>query len=510
MQKCLLRGGQVLTLHGQAGGAARQLDILVEGDRITSLGPNLAVPDGATVFDASRKLIIPGLVNAHLHSSEMFFRGRYERMGLETWLNYAYPFFAAKPIGLRLLYLRSMLVAIESLRGGVTMISDDFFDPPQHDIERLATVFQAYGDAGIRANVSSGLMNRPYLDTLAFGRDVVPPDIQRQLEFPLLSADDYVTYCKEVFRHLHGRHDGRLKFMLAPSGPQRCTPDLMLACRDMARLHGVPYHTHVLETKVQAVTGQQLFGGSLVKYMDDLGLLGPEVLMAHAVWVTEDDIARMAAAGVSVSHNAIANLKLGSGLCPVRKLLSAGVNVALGTDGASSNDTMRIFDVMRVAALAQSQQADAPETWPSAEEVLTAATLGGAKAALLGHEIGSLAPGKKADLTFLDLTAGTSFTPLSDAARQLVYCENGSSVTDVMVDGAFVLRAGHLTRIDEAAVLEEIRGLMPAFLAEHAEVERANTSLLPYFDEVRRRCIDTAQENRLTQAVHNPTKESEM
>lgn len=510
MQKCLLRGGQVLTLHGQAGGTARQLDILVEGDRITSLGPNLAVPDGATVFDARGKLIIPGLVNAHLHSSEMFFRGRYERMGLETWLNYAYPFFAAKPIALRLLYLRSMLVAIESLRGGVTMISDDFFDPPRHDIERLATVFQAYGDAGIRANVSSGLMNLPYLDTLAFGRDVVPPDVQRQLEFPLLSADDYVAYCAEVFRHLHGHHNGRLRFMLAPSGPQRCTPDLMLACRDMAKVHGVPYHTHVLETRVQAVTGQRHFGGSLVKYMDDLGLLGPEVLMAHAVWITDDDIERMTAAGVSVSYNAIANLKLGSGLCPVRKLLKAGVNVALGTDGASSNDTMRIFDVMRVAVLAQSLQGDAPETWPSAEEVIIAATIGGAKAALLDHETGSLSPGKKADLTFLDLTAGTSFTPLSDVARQLVYCENGSSVTDVMIDGAFVLRAGRLTRIDEAAVLEEIRALMPGFLAEHAEVEKANTSLLPYFEELRRRCINAAQDNRLTQAVHNPTQESEM
>jgi 5-methylthioadenosine/S-adenosylhomocysteine deaminase len=491
----LIKGAQVLTLEGPDGFLPRFLDIRVDGDRITEVGPNLSVPDGATLQDATGKLALPGLVNAHLHSSEMFFRGRYERMVLETWLNYAYPFFGSDPIGLRLLYLRSMLVAIESIRSGVTMISDDFFDPPRHDLERLGTVFKAYGDIGIRANVSSGLMNLPYLDTIAFGREVVPPDVQARLEFPLLTAKTYVDYCDEVFRHLHGSHDGRLRFMLAPSGPQRCTPDLMLACRDMARAHRVPYHTHVLETRVQAVTGARMFGGSLVKYMDDLGLLGPEVLMAHAVWVTDDDIARLGAARVSVSYNAIANLKLGSGICPVRKLLDAGVNVALGTDGASSNDTMRIFDVMRVAPLAQALQNHDPATWLTAQEVMAAATIGGAKAALLGQDTGTITSSKKADLTFVDLSIGTAFTPLSNPVHQLVYCENGSSVADVMVDGVFVLKSGKLTRIDEAAILEEIKEAMAEFLDIHRQTEDANAGLIPYFEEITRRCaLETVRE----------------
>src|SRR5690606_2498440 len=137
------------------------------------------------------------------------------------------------------------------------------------------------------------------------------------------------------------------------------------------------------------------------------------------------DIRRMGAAGVSVSYNAIANLKLGSGLCPVRKLLDAGVNVALGTDGASSNDTMRLIDVMRVAALVQPLHGDPAEAWPSAAEVVTAATIGGARAACLGDDLGIIAAGRKADLTVLDLARTTAFTPLSDAIRQLVFCENG-------------------------------------------------------------------------------------
>mgnify|MGYP001425787323 CR=1 FL=1 len=488
MADLLIRGARVLTLAGAAGLEARDLDILISGNRIARVGPAIATPQQVQIVQAGGKLIIPGLVNAHLHSSEMFFRGRYERMVLETWLNYAYPFFADEPIGLRLLYLRTMLVAIESIRSGVTMISDDFFDPPRHDLTRLSTVFQAYGDAGLRANVSSGLMNLPYLDTLAFGREVVPPQTQARLEFPLLSAADYVSYCDEVFRSLHASFDGRLRFMLAPSGPQRCTADLMLACRDLARAHRVPYHTHVLETRVQLVTGQRMFGGSLVRYMHDLGLLGPEVLMAHAVWVDDDDIALMADTGVSVSYNAIANLKLGSGICPVRKLLDAGVNLGLGTDGASSNDTMRLFDVMRVAALVQTTRSAQPECWISAAEVLKAATSGGARAAMLDHETGTIAPGKKADLTFLDLRRNTAFTPLSDAVRQLIYCENGASVSDVMVDGRFVLRDDRMTQINEVDILDEISGLVRDFLDRHAQVERDNAFLLPAFAEISSRC----------------------
>ena len=154
--------------------------------------------------------------------------------------------------------------------------------------------------------------------------------------------------------------------------------------------------------------------------MDDLGLLHPGVLMAHAVWITDDDIARTGAAGVSVSCNATSKLKFGSGLCPVRKLPAAGVNVGPGTDGAASNDTMCEFDVMRVAQLAQTLNGPAPDAWLLVGEVLTAATIGGARTTLLGHKTGLVACGKKADRTFLGTRHATSFTPWSDPVRQLV------------------------------------------------------------------------------------------
>lgn len=488
MASVLIRGGEVLTMAGPQGHHPQRLDILVEGGRIAAIGPDLPPPPGSEIVAAQGRLVMPGLVNAHLHSSEMFYRGRYEQMPLESWLCYSYPFLGADQIDLDLLYLRSMLVAIESLRSGVTMISDDFFDPPKHDLARLGTVFHAYGDAGIRANIASGLMNLPYLDTMAFAREVMPPEVQAQLEFPVMSATDYMAYCHEVLHSLHGSAGGRLRFMLAPSGPQRCSVELMQACRDLGREWAIPFHTHVLETRTQAVTAARHFGGSIVDHMQRHGLLHDGVLMAHAVWVSDADIAQMGAAGVSVSYNALANLKLGSGLCPVRRLKAAGVNIALGTDGASSNDTMRVFDVMRVAALVQGANGMSPERWLSAAEVLEAATMGGARAALLGHETGSLEPGKRADLILLDVTRTTAFTPLSDAARQLVYGETGESVESVMVDGTFVIRDRRFTTIDEAAILAEIRARMPAFLADHARIERINAPLVPWFDRVIARC----------------------
>ncbi len=484
----LIRGADLLSMAAGEEVRPRRCDVMIEDGRISELGPDLVPPPGVEIVQAEGRLVMPGLVNAHVHSSEMFYRGRYERMPLETWLCWSYPFLGTQPLDLDMLHLRSQLVAIESLRSGVTMISDDFFDPPAHDLERLGTVFRAYDEAGIRANVSSGLMNLPYLDTIAHARDVFPPDVQAQLDFPLIGTADYVSYCEEVFATLHGSGGGRLRYMLAPSGPQRCTVELMQACRDLSLKWQAPYHTHVLETRTQAVTADRLFGGSIVRFMQDHGLLHPGVLMAHAVWVTDADIELMGNAGVSISWNALANLRLGSGLAPVRRMLDAGVNVALGTDGASSNDTMRLFDVIRVAGMISSATTAGPGAGLSADEVLRAATLGGAQAAMLSGSTGSLEVGKQADLIILNLSNGTAFTPLSDVAKQLVYCENGGSVESVMVDGRFVIRGGIMQTLDEKAVLSEIRDRMAFYLREHERIEAENAFLIPLFDKVLERC----------------------
>lgn len=483
--KTLIRGATLLTMDGEQGTMPVNGDLLIEGDRIAAIGKNLGEIPGAAVIDGRDRLVMPGLVNGHLHSGESFFRGRYEKLPLELWMLYAYPLIGNEVVSERLLYLRTLLVAMESLRSGVTTICDNFFDPPVHSIERLSAVFSAYEAAGIRAGVSSAVMNLNLLDTLPRAREILPPDVQRQIgEYSPLRVSDYVDFCKAAFARLDGRA-GRLRFMLSPSAPQRCTPELMLACDELARAHGVPFHTHVVETKTQAVTGALLHDRTLIRYLHDLGLLHRGVTIAHAVWVSEADIALMGEAGCSVVHNTLSNLKLGSGIAPIRRFLDAGVTVALGTDGASSNDTMRLFDVMRTAALLHNVSGPDYSTWLGARDILKAATIDGARSMLLDDVTGSLAVGKRADLLILRLT-GYDFTPLNDIPRQLVYCENGGSIETVMVNGTIVYRGGRLTTVDENAVMAEIRETVPPYLARHAATEARNRFLEPYFAEIHR------------------------
>jgi 5-methylthioadenosine/S-adenosylhomocysteine deaminase len=473
-------------LGGPEGDDPSRATFSVEGDRIAAIDADLGEVPGAMVIDGRDRLVMPGLVNAHLHSSEQFFKGRYERMPLEIWLLYAYPLLMGPPVPERLIYLRSMLVAIESLKCGVTTICDCLFDPPTLSLERLGAAFSAYEAAGIRANVSNSIINIPTLDALPFAREIVPAELQRKLDAGrMITGAAYADYCEQAFSAFD-RRAGRLGYMVSPSAPQRCTVDLLEACGALAAAHGVPFHTHVLETKTQGVTGPEIYGKSLIRYLHDLGLLNRNVTIAHSVWVDDEDMALMGAAKCSIAHNVMSNLKLGSGVAPIRRLMDAGVTIALGTDGASSNDTLSIFDVMRVAALLHSASGPDTARWLTAKDILRAATVGGARSAMLEHETGSLEVGKRADLIAFR-TDTLAFTPMNDPLKHIVYAESGSSLELVMVTGAIVARDGKPTQVDEAEILREVREVAPAYLAAHREVEERNRALEPYMAEIHRR-----------------------
>ncbi|PKA41898.1 amidohydrolase family protein [Rhizobium sullae] len=481
----LFKNATILAMDKTHGTTPFSGDLLVEGDSIAAVDRDLAAPADARVVDATGRLIMPGLINAHLHSSETFFKGRYQGTPLEVWMLYSYPILMKGPIPKRLLYLRSLLTAMESLKAGVTTLVDDFFDPPDFDIARLTRVFDAYDDAGIRANISHCVIDRHVFDTMPYLREIMPAALQDEVDGPSITVADYMAYCADVFGSQHGRAD-RLGFMVSASAPQRCSVEMMQACVNLARDKGVPYHTHVLETKTQAVTGPEFYGRSLIRYMKDIGVLTANTTIAHSIWVSDADMAMMREAGCSVAHNAVSNLKLGSGIAPVRRLLDAGVHVGLGTDGLSSNDTARIFDVMRFAALLHDIAAPDTERWVTAAEVLRSATIGGARTAMLDAVTGSLEVGKRADLIMLDIT-GYDYMPMNRLDHHLVYCENGSNIRLVMVNGQVVVEDNRLTTIDEAEIFAELRELLPAYLAEHEELERLNARFEPYMREMYRR-----------------------
>jgi 5-methylthioadenosine/S-adenosylhomocysteine deaminase len=491
--RTLFRGGALLSMKDGADVTPEPADVLVEDDRIVQVGPRIEAEAVDRVIDATDMLLMPGMVNAHIHTEQNSFRGRYPGLPLEILMLYAYPLTGATPVCSEAIYLRTLLAGIESLKSGVTSILDDVMEVPTQGLEQLGSVFRAYGDIGMRANVSGHVINRPFFETIPYLEDSLPERLKRKfLAVPPLTLAEYMDFCGEAVAQFHDTAGGRLRYVVAPSGPQRCTEELLGTVAQFSRSSGVAFHIHILETRVQRVTGSRLYGKSLIALMADLDALHEKTSIAHAIWIDEGDIELIASRGASVAHNPVCNLRIGSGVAPLRSLLNAGVNVALGTDGISSNDSCRLFDVMKVAGLVHTLATDDYDEWPTAPEILWAATRGGARALGLDDEIGSIEPGKKADIVGLDLLS-SAFVPVNDLPNQLVYAENGSSVRLVMVDGEIVVEDGACTKVDEAAVLREARGALGAFLERHALVEDEARELEPYLRAVYERCVGEAR-----------------
>jgi cytosine/adenosine deaminase-related metal-dependent hydrolase len=493
----LIKGARILSMDRARDSKPFIADILIEADRISRVGERLEARD-ASVIDGRNRLVIPGLVNAHAHSSQNLTRGRFPSMPLEVFMLYCVPLDRAFSLPPRLVYLRSLLLGIEALKSGVTCLLDDVAELPTQDLAQLEAVFEAYDDLGIRANISGHVINKPYLDTLPYTDEIFPDELRREFHsVDPPTTESYLEFSEEAVRRFHGRA-GRLRYVVAPSGPQRCTEDLLVAASEFSKRHDAPYHIHVLETKVQLVTAREFYGGSFVEYLHGLGALHERVTMAHTIWVTDDDIELMAESGCSIAHNPICNLRMGSGVAPLRKLLDANVNVALGTDQLNGNDRGPIFDVMHVAGLVHNLTSWEYPGWPSADEIFWAATSGGARSVGLADEIGSIEAGKCADLAILSLDS-PRFTPLNDPVIHLVYAESGASVETVIVAGEVVVDRGALTRVDERAVIEEVRGRYPEYVAQQERMESMSRELEPYFAEMYRRCV--AQEVELERVL---------
>ena len=481
-----IQGAEILTLEPASDAKAIKADILIKGDRIEAIGPDLDLTSVREIINGTGKLVMPGLVNAHMHSPEALYKGRYDNMPLEIWMLYAYPILGAQMLSPRMVYLRTALCAIESLKTGTTCVTDDVYESPSQTTEQLEAVFQAYEDVGLRATVSGHVVNRPFLDTIPFTKEFVDPKLAAQAAtLGTADKDAWLEYCRTAFKKHHGRA-GRLNFMVAPSPPQRCTLDLMQDAMSLAEEYDAPFHTHILETKLQAVTGQEFYGETLIAFMDRHGLLKPRTTIAHSIWVTDSDMEMMGEVGCSIVHNVISNQKLGAGVAPVQRLLRSGVNVALGSDGISTSDTARMFAVLHAAGLIHNVQSPDPNLWLSAGQVLAAATLGGAKSACMGDQTGTLSVGKKADLLVLDLKS-IPFTPLNDIANHLVYCETGSSILFSIVNGEIMAKDGKCLRVDEASLLEELRSEMPAFESAHAKTENLNRAFEDSFWKIHKK-----------------------
>jgi cytosine/adenosine deaminase-related metal-dependent hydrolase len=462
--RLLIRGG---TIVPSSRGALRERgDILVENGRITAVGRRL--PGAADrILDASDHVVIPGLVNAHCHTYESLNRGAVPARPMEIWALYGHPVLGIRPRTPEEVYWRTLVPCLEMLRNGVTTVLDDvslFFDFRD---ELVDAIMQAYRDSGIRAWVSVKLMDRPLLETLPVDSSRVPAALRRAFgRVRVPPAGVLMAFARRNMRR-HERLGGLARFIPNPSAPQRCSDELLRAMHRLATDRGFPWIIHVQETRLQAIQGPRRYGMSMVGHLDKLGLLTDVTSIVHGIWLDEEDIARVAAARATIVHNPASNLKLGSGLAPLRTLLDAGVNMALGCDGTSSNDGQSILEAMKLAALVHNVTDPDFRRWMTPPEVFRMATEGGARAALWDDIIGTIEAGKRADLVLLDRRV-PAFAPLHDAIAQLVYAEAGHAVRTVLVDGRVVVSDGQPVSADLPTACSRLQEIGERLRAEQA------------------------------------------
>lgn len=470
--RILIRGGQVLG----AGSLDRPpiLDVLIEGRTIAEVAPDIGpITDEVRVLDARNKLVVPGFVNAHAHLHDCFAKGLLEGQPLETWTIYSNPQNYPER-RLEEVRARTLLGAAECLANGITTIQDMSMVYPMTDAY-VDTVLDAYTEIGIRVVFGIAVFDLPAIETIPYLKEQLPAEAKEQVARRDRRQGSLLEFARRQMERRPA--NDRLTWALAPSGPQRCSAELLRAVATLAEELDLPIFTHLYETRAQALQARLAYAehsGSLVRFLDSVGLLSPRLTVAHGIWLQDDEIADLARAGVGVVSNPMSNLKLKSGIAPLRRLSEAGVRLAIGCDNCSCSDTQSMLEGMKLFAMLAGVTDPAPGGITAAD-ALAAATLGGAACLGLEGSVGAIRPGMLADLALFDLD-DVAFLPFNSAVRQLVYSANPRAVSDVLVDGRVIVEGRAFTSFDMASLRTEIRTLTPRFQADFAAVSGANQS----------------------------------
>lgn len=476
-----IRGGMVLRRRSGRWDL-ETADIAVSEGKITEVVPAAPEPElEALDIDATRRIIIPGLINAHLHSNDDFLRGRIDKLPLEIYMLMAVPVTGVARISPADLRTRTLLGAIEGLRTGTTCFLDDCYHIDSLRPEGIDAVMSAYDAIGARAWVTANLSDRPMPDTIPFVREHLAPQLYEDIVGTrTFSAAAALEICEDAILR-YNKPGQRVRVAMAASGPQRCSDDFLRAIWDVAGRHDVPCVCHVLETRVQAITGPLFYGETLIAHMARLGCLTPRTIIAHAIWVTDDDIDAIARSGASVVHNPTSNLRLGSGVAPVPTMLVRGINVALGSDGMTSNDAQNLFLEMRLAGCLHNIKGAPYAQWVGGAEAFSMATVGGATALGMADSLGQIEPGMGADLSLLDVDS-PAYVPLNEPVQNIVFSEYGQSVRTVMVAGEVVVDDGRLVRLDESEFYGEARDAAARFFRDNKDAFDRLSDYVPAFE----------------------------
>ena len=403
--------------------------VAISGDSLLAVGPEADIRkaySAAQIIDCGGKVLMPGLINAHTHAPMTLLRGLADDLRLDVWLmGYMMPV-EREFVSPDFVRLGTQLACAELIRTGVTCFADMYYF--EEDVAK------ATAEAGLRAVCSQTVLKFPTPDASSY-------------EDSLAAARDFI-----------GRWKGNALITpsVAPHAPYTCTPEILRATAQLAVEFDVPLHTHIAETALEVENMRRENGMPVVPYVKKQGLLDAKVLAAHCVHIDEGEMRTLLHAGAGVAHNPSSNLKLASGFAPVQKMLEVGLNVGIGTDGAASNNDLDMFEEIRLAAFIAKAVSNDPTVIPAAT-ALSMATRLGAKALHLGSIAGTLEPGKRADLILVDIS------PLHNSPRfkrdsvnpyaQLVYSGKGTDVTDVMVNGKWLMQARKLLTFNESDLI---------------------------------------------------------
>jgi 5-methylthioadenosine/S-adenosylhomocysteine deaminase len=447
----LLENASVVTLNSSKPVLEGQ-QILIDEGAIAQMGKRI---DAAGVsimkrIDCSEMIVMPGLVNAHSHLTEILQKSFRDNVRMEIWRGY-------RAMTEDLAYLRpeeigtaAELACSEMLKNGVTAVVDHFSTRPGLSVDKMEAILGAFEKTGIRGMLVPSLRDQDFIR-------LATQTPNRRKAVDRLSPEPWKEEVLAVLTGLRRQrtHSG---IMLGPSSPMNCSDGLLREVVKVAEQYDLGIHTHLLETRLQAWAARKIYKKTICAHLEEIGFLSPRLSAAHGVWLDEREMDLLASSGGSVVHNPASNLKLGSGIAPIAKLKARGINVALGTDGGDTSDSYSIFEQMRLAAYVSRVVAEDPENWITAMDSLRMGTVNGAQAVPAWRgKIGRVKPGYRADLVLLK--PSLRLRPLRDIVHQLVFCEAGQSVDTVLVDGKVVLEGGRLIGVDEETLIRRVEPL---------------------------------------------------
>ena len=401
-------------------------ELLIVDGKIVSVGERGQSAD--VVIDAAGCAVIPGFVQTHIHLCQTIFRGAADDLSLIDWLKKrVWPMEAAHSASS--ITASARLGIAELIKGGTTSALT------METVNHTSEVFKVVEETGFRATVGKCMMDKG---------DEVPAALQEQTTASIEES-------LELLSAWHGKSDGRIRYCFAPRFAVSCTRELLEKVARLARERGVMVHTHASENTTECAMVESETGLRNVAYLDSLGLTGPHVALAHCVHLSDGEIDTLEKTRTNVVHCPSSNLKLGSGIAPVAKMLDRDISVSLGADGAACNNRLDMFTEMRTASLLQ-KALHGPEVL-TANRVLRMATIDGARAMGLDNEIGSLEVGKRADVAIVRM-GGLHATPAADVVSALVYSAQASDVDTVVIDGQLVMRDRKLLTINEKETVE--------------------------------------------------------